>query len=115
MDTTGERHYDNQKTTHLYPRTKSCSLRGTAVAVRIVQQSGKSVTQVAREMDLTDSALRLWVKQAQVDQNTNAQGPLTTAERQELVHLRRELKRIEMERDFLKKAAAFFARENPIS
>jgi len=86
-----------------------------AEAVRIVQQSGKSVTQVAREMDLTDSALRLWVKQAQVDQNTNAQGPLTTAERQELVHLRRELKRIEMERDFLKKAAAFFARENPIS
>lgn len=88
-----------------------------AEAVRIVHQSGKPVSQVAKEMGLTESALRKWVKQSQVERQSNPQGQLTTAERKELAELRRELKRVQMERDFLKKAATFFAKEssNPMS
>ena len=82
-----------------------------AEAVKIVKTSGKTVTQVAHEMGLTVSALRKWVKQDEINQNPAPRGPLTTDERAELARLRKELKRVEMERDFLKKAAAFFARE----
>lgn len=83
-----------------------------AEAVRIVHQSGKPVSQVAKEMGLTESALRKWVKQAQIDQQSDPKGPLTSAERKELNELRRDLKRVQMERDFLKKAATFFARDS---
>jgi len=76
-----------------------------------VKNSGKSVTQVAQEMGLTVSALRNWMKQDETGQSPVPRGPLTTDERAELARLRKELKRVEMERDFLKKAAAFFARE----
>ena len=82
-----------------------------AEAVKIVKTSGKTVTQVAHEMGLTVSALRKWVKHDEINQNPTPRGPLTTDERAELARLRKELKRVEMERDFLKKAAAFFARE----
>ena len=70
-----------------------------AEAVRIVHESGKPVVQVAKEMGLTESALRRWVKQAEIDANPSPDGALTSAERQELNHLRRELKRTQMERD----------------
>lgn len=83
-----------------------------AEAVNIVKQSGKPVSQVAREMGMTESALRKWVKQSQIDAQPRLEGELTSAEQQELVRLRRELKRVTMERDFLKKAAAFFAKES---
>ena len=63
------------------------------------------------EMGLTVSALRKWVRQDEINQNPAPRGPLTTDERAELARLRKELRRVEMERDFLKKAAAFFARE----
>ena len=81
-------------------------------AVAIVKQSGKSVNQVAREMGLTESALRSWVKKAELAEQPVPRGELSSAERQELPHLRRELKRVKMERDFLKKAATFFAKES---
>ena len=96
-----------------------------AEAVRIVahtptaerSSTGKPIAQIAQEMGLTESALRNWVKQAQIDQAAAPNGALTTEERQELTKLRREVKRLQMERDFLKKAAAFFASENssPVS
>ena len=82
-----------------------------AEAVRIVEQSGKPISQVAREMGLTESALRRWFNQAQTEQSPRLQGKLSSAERQELTTLRRELKRVKQERDFLKKATAFFAKE----
>ena len=63
-------------------------------------------------MGLTESALRKWVKQARIDRSGDTEGSLTSAERQELTTLRRDLKRVQMERDFLKKAATFFARES---
>ena len=84
----------------------------TAEAVNIVKQSGKPVSQVAREMGLTESALRKWVKQSQIEAQPRLDGELTSAEHQELVRRRRELNRVTMERDVLKKAAAFFARES---
>jgi transposase len=74
-----------------------------AETVRIVGQSGKPVSQVAKEMGLSESALRKWVKQAQVDSSSGgSEGLLTSAERQELNRLRRDLKRVQMERDFLR-------------
>lgn len=81
-----------------------------AEAVRIARTPGKTISQVARELDLTETALRAWVKQAEVDERPDAQGPLTTEERAELTRLRRELRTVEQERDFLKKTAAYFAR-----
>ena len=81
-------------------------------AVKIVEQSGKPISQVAREMGLTESALRKWVNQSKIDIQGGGQGELTSVERKELNALRRDLKRVQMERDFLKKAATFFARES---
>lgn len=81
-------------------------------AVAIVRQSGKSIYQVAREMGLTESALRNWVKKAELAEQPVPPGELSSAERQELVQLRRELKRVKMERDFLKKVSTFFAKES---
>lgn len=81
-----------------------------AEAVRIVRTSGKSVHLVARELDLTETCLRSWVQQAEVDTKKDPNGDLTTDERAELVRLRRELRTVEQERDFLKKTAAYFAK-----
>jgi transposase len=72
----------------------------------------RSVGQVARDLDLTETALREWVKRAEVDAGESSTGALTTAEREELTRLRRENKRLQMEREILKKAAAFFAKES---
>lgn len=83
-----------------------------AEAVRIVEESGKPISQVAKEMGLTESALRNWVKQSKIDRRGDHQGPLTSEEREELKRLRRELKRVQMERDFLKKVSTFFAKES---
>jgi transposase len=81
-----------------------------AEVVNLVRTSGKTVAQVAREMDLTESVLRNWIRQFEIDEKRSPRGPLTTEERAEMARLRRELKTVTMERDFLKKAAAFFAR-----
>jgi transposase len=81
-----------------------------AEVVRLVRTSGKGIGQVARELDLTETAVRAWVKQAAIDEKRDPQGPLTSEERAENARLRRELKTVTMERDFLRKAAAFFAR-----
>jgi transposase len=80
--------------------------------VRLVVEGGKAIPEVARDLDLTESALRLWVRQAQVDRGEGKAGELTTAEREELQRLRREVKELRIEREILKKAAAFFAKEN---
>ena len=83
-----------------------------AQAVRIVRESGKPVSTVARELDLTETALRSWVRQADVDAGRGPTGALTTEERAELGQLRREVRTLRMERDILKKATAFFAKES---
>lgn len=81
-----------------------------ADAVKLVK-SGKSIAQVARELDLTETALREWVRRAEADAGER-QDVLTTEERQELARLRREVKTLRQEREILKAAATFFAKEN---
>jgi transposase-like protein len=83
-----------------------------ADAVRLVQAGDRTVGQVAKDLDLTETALREWVRRAEIDAGKGPPGALTSAEREELVRLRRENKRLEMEREILKKAAAFFAKES---
>jgi transposase len=80
-------------------------------AVRLVLEEGKSVTAVARELDLVASALGNWVKQAQADRSKGRTG-LTSAEREELTRLRKENRILQEERDILKKATAFFAKQS---
>ena len=83
-----------------------------ADAVRLVLAGGKSLPQVARDLDLTESSLRSWVERVQADKGKGRPGALTSAEREELAGLRKEVRTLRMERDILKKAAAFFAKEN---
>jgi transposase-like protein len=83
-----------------------------AEAVRLCKVGDRSITQVAKDLDLVETALREWVRRADVDAGKGPEGALTTAEREELGRLRKQVKRLEMEREILKKAAAFFAKEN---
>ena len=80
-----------------------------AQAVRLVLDDGKSIPSVARDLDLTESALRNWVEHARADR-THGKTGLTTAEREELARLRRENRELRTDRDILKKAAAFFVK-----
>lgn len=82
-----------------------------AGAVGLVLDQGKSIAELARDLDLTESALRTWVERARADRTKGKTG-LTTEERAELARLRKENRELRMERDILKKAAAFFAKES---
>ena len=82
-----------------------------AEVVELVRSTGKTVGQVARELDLTETAVREWVKRADLDAGRRSDGP-TTDEREELRRLRAENRVLRMERDLLKKAAAFFAKDS---
>jgi transposase len=81
-----------------------------AEVVKKVLSSGKTAGQVARELDLTETAVRNWVRQAQVDRGKGPPGALTTAEKEELAALRKEVRELREDREILKKAAAFFAK-----
>ena len=80
-----------------------------AEVVELVRQPGNSAASVARDLDLTETAVREWVKQADIDDGTR--DGLTSGERAELAELRREVRVLREERDILKRATAFFARE----
>ncbi|MDX2088426.1 MAG: transposase [Kofleriaceae bacterium] len=82
-----------------------------AGAVRLVLDEGKTVAQVARDLDLAQSVVRTWVERARADRGRGKPGVLTTEERSELAKLRKEVRELRIERDILKKAAAFFAKE----
>jgi transposase len=79
-------------------------------AVQLVRSTDKSIPAIAEELGVSDQSLRNWVHRAEIDSGER-QG-LTSQEREELRALRRENKRLAMERDILKKAAAFFANDN---
>ncbi len=81
-----------------------------AEVVRKIASSGKTAGQVARDLDLTETAVRHWMKQAQVDRGKGPPGALTTAEKEELAQLRKEVRELREDREILKKAAAFFAK-----
>lgn len=83
-----------------------------ADAVALVRE-GRPIAEVARELDLTDSALRTWVQLDAARRASAGDEPSATPEElEELKRLRKEVKELRMQRDFLKKAAAFFAQEN---
>ncbi len=82
-----------------------------ADAVRLVLEDGRTVGAVARDLDLTGSALRLWVEQARADRTKGKSG-LTTAEREEFVRLRKENRQLRQDRDILVKASAFFVKHH---
>jgi transposase len=78
-------------------------------AVELVRQ-GRSIPDVASSLGMSGQSLRSWVRQEQLDRRERDDG-LTSAEREELRHLRKQVKRLEQERDILKRATALFARE----
>jgi len=80
-------------------------------AVELARMRDKPVAEIASDLGISDSCLRGWMKQADLDEGRRADG-LSTAERDELVRLRRELKVARLENEILKRAAAYFAAEN---
>ena len=90
-------------------RRRSFTKEFKAEVVELVRQPGNSAASVARDLDLTETAVRAWVKQADIDDG-NGEG-LTSAQLAELAQLRKENRLLREERDILKRATAFFARE----
>ena len=82
-----------------------------AEAVCLVREGGRTPEELARDLGCTGQTIRNWLKQADLDAGRRRDG-LTTADREELRRLRAENRTLRMERDLLKKAAAFFARES---
>jgi transposase len=83
-----------------------------AEVVGLVRDGGKTISAVSRDLGLTESAVRKWVARSEADAGRGDPKVLTTAEREELSQLRRENRQLRMEREILKKATAFFARES---
>ena len=81
-----------------------------AEVVKLVLDGGRSVPDVCRQHDLSESSVYLWVKQAQVDGGQGRPGELTTEDKEELSRLRREVRELRRERDFLEQATAYFAK-----
>lgn len=84
-----------------------------AEIVRLILEEGQTRGSVARTHDLADSLVAGWVKQAKIDRGDGASGSLTSTEREEFSRLKREVRALRTERDFLKKCAAWFAKQNP--
>jgi transposase len=93
-------------------KRRSFSRQYKAEVVELIRKSGKGIGAVARELDLAETAVRHWVQQAEIDSGRGPAGALTTAEREEFAQLRKRVKTLEMEREILKKATAFFAKES---
>src|SRR5262245_42873108 len=90
-------------------RRRSFTPEFKAQPVDLVRTSGKPIAEVCRDLDLTETAVRRWVAQAEID--AGRREGLTTAEREELTQLRKEVRVLRQERDILAKATAFFAKE----
>ncbi len=80
-------------------------------AVKLIKEGGLSVARAAKDLGVYETSLRRWIKQYEVDQGKGPAGALTTAEKDELRRLRREVRTLRMEREVLKKATVFFAKE----
>jgi len=83
-----------------------------AEAVRLCKVGDRTIGQVAADLDLTETSLREWLRRADVEAEKAGPEVLAMDEREELRELRKRVKRLEMEREILKKATAFFAKEN---
>jgi transposase len=80
-------------------------------AVELAREGAKPVAQIAKDLGISDSCLRNWMAQADADENGSAV-KLTSVEKKELAELRRKTRQLELENEILKRAAAYFAREN---
>ena len=80
-------------------------------AIELARQRTKPMVEVAKDLRISESCLRNWVAQAEADER-GSQTQLTSAEKEELAQLRRDKRRLELEVEILKRAAAYFAREN---
>ena len=81
-------------------------------AVRLTRESGRPVAQVARDLGISDKVLYRWRNEQQQVESQGRTRQAVRAEQDELIRLRRENETLRKERDFLKRAAAFFARES---
>ena len=81
-----------------------------AEIVELCQRGDRTVGQIAKDFDLTETAVRAWLKQAELDAGARDDG-MTTAERDELAQLRRENRRLREDVEILKRATAFFVKE----
>jgi transposase-like protein len=80
-------------------------------AVELARQGTTPVSKIAKDLGISDSCLRNWIRQADADENPGG-GRLSGGEKKELAELRRRNRLLEMENDILRRAAAYFAREN---
>jgi transposase len=90
---------------------RSFTAQFKADIVQRCRAGDRTVAQVAKDFDLTETAVREWVKQAERDEGTRVDGGLTSSEREELAELRRENRRLAQDVEILKRATAFFAKE----
>jgi transposase len=80
-------------------------------AVELVRERAKPIAELAKDLRISESCLRNWLAQAEADE-AGSETRLSSAEKKELAQLRRDKRRLEMEVEVLKRAAAYFAREN---
>ncbi len=99
-----------EKKTPRTPRQFTPEFR--AAAVRLVVEEGRSQALVGKDLGVAKSVIARWVKDARTASGQGPPGAVTQTERDELSRLRKEVKVLRMEREILKKAAAFFAKEN---
>jgi transposase len=93
-------------------KRRSFTAEYKAEVVGLVRDGGKAISAVARDLGLTESAVRKWVALSETDAGRGNPKVLTTAKREELSQLRRENRQLRMEREILKRATAFFAKES---
>ena len=90
-------------------RRRAFTAEFKAEIVELCQRGDRSIGQVSRDFDLTETAVREWVRQAERDAGTRDDGGLTSDERRELAELRKENRRLKQDVEILKRATAFFA------
>ena len=84
-------------------------------AVELARERSKPVAELAKDLGISESCLRRWMEQSETDAAGGSETALTSREKKELVELRRDKRRLEMEVEILKRAAAYFAQENVLS
>jgi transposase len=104
----------NQQNQHQPPkkRRRRFSKEFKTAAVRLVLEEGRTMNSVAKDLGIDASVIGIWVKQARFDAGNGPAESMTTQEKEELVRLRKEIRVLKMEREILKKATVFFAKEN---